>query len=366
MITDAVHPAQVPASPPTAFARVATQLDTLVAAFGLAAEAPLIGAVFEALCRRSLAFPLGGRPAAPSRLNEDGTPLQFATLVGVRPAALRFVADPGPLEAEGRTRMTAARAEMREAAELIGVEAELDAVGPLLAELAPDDAPALRSDRAGAFWIGAAFAPGAAARLRVYVNGSWGTPAAQWARLDRFAQEFERADAWTDLARQLPPALAPLGLALTLSPGGYVRGAIYLRAFGLRVAEYAALAGVAAGPAGAERIGAFGAAILGTDVALPTPSAVLSFAFGPEPGLATELELCAHCLFRDDDAARVGLERVFALAGLESEPYDALARALGPPTVRRGPPHLHSFIGVDAKAAGPAYSVYMKPDLSLP
>ena len=166
--------------------------------------------------------------------------------------------------------MRAARATMREAAELIGAEAELAALSPFLFELAPEDAPALRADPAGAFWIGAAFAPGAAPRLRVYVNGSWGSRPAQSARLRRFAAHFDRAEAWDRGRGAIPPALAPLGLALTLAPGGKVRGAIYLRAFGLRLSDYAALASVASGQANAERIRAFGAALLGADAAHPT------------------------------------------------------------------------------------------------
>jgi hypothetical protein len=358
---------EAPGAPPgAASARVATQLDALVAAFGLGAEAPLIHAVYGAVCSRALAFPLGEGPAAPSRLSEDGLPVQFATSVGPRAPMLRFVADPGPLDAEGGARMRAARATIREAAILIGAEAELAALSPFLLELAPEDAPSLRADPAGAFWIGAAFAPAAAPRLRVYLNGSWGSVAARSARLRRFAAHFHRAEAWDQIAAQFPPALEPLGLALTLAPGGEVRGAIYLRAFGLRLSDYAALASVASGQANAERIHAFGAALLGADAAHPTASAVLSFGFGPEPGLPAELEFCAHCLYADDAAAQAELERLFATARIDPAPYRALARALAPPAPRSGPPRLHSFIGVDAKSEGPGYTVYMKPDLSAP
>jgi hypothetical protein len=357
---------EAPGAPPGAFARVATQLDALVAALGLGAQAPLIRAVYGAICRRALAFPLGGGPTASSRLNEDGMPVQFATTVGPHPAALRFIVDPGSLDAEGGARMCAARATMCEAAELIGAEAELAALAPFLSELVPEVAPALRADPAGAFWIGAAFAPGAAPRLRVYVNGGWGSPAAQSARLRRFAAHFRRAEAWDDLAAQFPPVLAPLGFALTLAPGGRTRGAIYLRAFGLRLCDYAALARAASGQTNAERIRAFGAALLGADAAYPTPSAILSFGFGSEPGLPAELEFCAHCLYADDTAAQTELERLFASIPLDPAPYRALARALAPPAPRPGPPHLHSFIGADTKSAGTAYAVYMKPDLFAP
>lgn len=357
---------EAPGAPPGAFARVATQLDTLVAAFGLGAEAALIRAVHGAICSRALAFPLGGSPAAPSRLNADGLPVQFATVVGPHPPALRFVADPGPLDADGRARMRATRATMREAAELIGVEAELATLAPLLYELAPEDAPALQAHPAGAFWVGAAFAPGAAPRLRIYVNGGWGSAAGRSARLRRFAAHFHRAEAWDEVAAQFPPALEPLGLALTLAPGGEVRGAIYLRAFGLHLSDYAALASVAFGQTNAQRIHAFGTVLLGADAAHPTPSAVLSFGFGSEPGLPADLEFCAHCLYADDAAAQAGLERLFASERLDPAPYRILVRALAAAAPRPGPPRLHSFIGADAKSASPAYTVYMKPDLSVP
>jgi hypothetical protein len=353
--------------PPDAFARVATQVDALAAAFGLDAEArALAHAVFGAVCGRALAFSLGEGPVGLSRLNEDGTPVQFATSVGASAPAFRFVADPGPFDTRGEARMRGARHILREAAELIGVEAELASISPLLLELAPENAPALRDDPAGAYWIGAAFARGAVPRLRVYVNVGWGSAAAQRARLHRFAAHFDRTETWDKLATQIPPALTPLGLALTLAPGEEDRGAIYLRAYGLRLTDYVALASTASGPANAERIRAFGAALLGADAAHPTPSAVLSLAFGSGPGLPAELEFCAHCLYADDAAARAELERLFTSARVDATPYHTLARVLSPRHARPGPPRVHSFIGVDAKSAAPAYTVYMKPDLSVP
>jgi len=92
---------------PDALGHVADRLDALVGAFGLEAEAARVRAVFDAICGRALAFPLAEGPAGRSRLTEDGTPVQFATSVGAGPAALRFVADPGPFHA-GAARTSAA------------------------------------------------------------------------------------------------------------------------------------------------------------------------------------------------------------------------------------------------------------------
>lgn len=347
----------------SAFARGAARLDDLVAMFGLDDQARLIGAAYVAICDRSLTSRADG-PAASSRLNADGTPLQFATVVGPRPAPLRLVADPGVLNHDGGSRMRDAFGALSRTAELLGAEAELSAVRPLLAELAPQHAAQLRAEPAGALWVGTAFAPGAVPRLRVYLNGAWGSPETRGRRIRRFTEHFGRADQWDDLEAQFPLALSPLGLSLTLTPGKPLRGAIYLRAFGLRVSDYANLALAASGHADADRIRAFGAALLGDGVAHPAPSAALSFHFGPEPGLPTELEFCAHCTYRDDVDAQAQLERLFDHAGLESAPYHHLVRALAPSSPRPGPPRLHAFIGTPAKGAGPAYSVYVKPDLS--
>jgi hypothetical protein len=348
----------------TAFDHVEAQLEELAAAFRLEAQAAAVRAVYRAIFRRSLGFAIGGRPAEPSRLNEDGTPIQFATAVGVRPAPLRMVGDPGPLDADGIPRMRAARAAIEEVAGIIGTEGELAGLRPLLAELAPPGDAALRDDRAGPFWIGAAFAPGVAARQRIYVNGGWGDRAARRARVRRFASHLGHSAGWEEIDKRLPASLEPLGMALTLSSGGPVRGAIYLRAFGLRLADYVALAKAAAGAANGAAIHAFGTALLGADAAYPTPSAVFSVGFGPERGLTAELEFCSHCLFRDDAEAQARSERLFAAAGVDDGSYRILARVLAAAASRGRPPRVHAFIGVGAKADGPAYTVYMKPDLS--
>ena len=348
----------------SAFDYVRAQLEELVAAFGLEEEGEAILAIYHAIFRRSLAFSLGRRPAVSSRLNEDGTPIQFATSVGIQPASLRFVGDPGPLNAEGLLRMHAARSVMEEVVGIIGAEEELGSLDRLLAELTPQDDPALRDDPAGAFWIGAAFASGASPRLRIYVNSAWGGALKRWERIRRFVAHFDRSVAWEEVETRLPPSLTPLGMALTLTPRGKIRGTIYFRAFGLRLEEYVVLAQRSASTDNAEAIRGFGTALLGDESVYPAPSAVFSFGFGPEPGLTAELEFCAHCLFTDDAVARQQLKRLFSISHLDAGPYMILDRVLSPVDPRKGSPRVHSFIGVDVKYVGPVYTIYMKPDLS--
>ena len=345
----------------SAFVRMQGRLEALAGAFGLGGQAAMID-TYRAIFRHALDFPEGAPPGA-SRLSEDGTPIQFATTLGRAQPALRFVGDPAPPGASGAVRMSTAHAALAEVAVTLGLAPELAAIAPLLAELAPQTARALLEDPAGSLWIGAAFTPGAAPILRIYLNGSWGTKAAVKARLATFAAYFGQAAAWGRAESLMPTALHPIGLALTLGPGRPVRGAIYLRAFGLRLADYTALANFIAGPANAALIDRFGTALLGPDSLHPTPSAVFSMGFSQASRPSAELEFCTHCLYRDDAEAQRHLLALFANAGLDPAPYHAFLRHLASPS-RPGPPHLHAFIGVDAKASNPAYTLYMKPDLS--
>lgn len=346
-------------------AHVRTRLAALIGAFALEAQRAEILGAYDAIFRQSLDFPLGTRPPAASRLTEDGTPIQFATAVGAHRLSLRFVGDAGPLDGAGALRMRRAREAMAEVAGILRAGAELDALRPLLATLAPESDRVVLSDPAGAFWIGAAFAPEAAAQMRIYLNGNWGSEAQRRARMTTFAAHFGQSRAWEATEAHLPSALSPLGMALTLAPTQEARGVLYFRAFGLRLADYAALARRVAGAANAEAIEAFGTALLGEDARYPTASAVLSFGFGVSPGLTVELEFCGHCLFRDDIEARRRLLGLFSAAGVDAGPYRTLARHLMSGAPQGGPPRVHSFVGLDSKSAAPTYTLYMKPDLTL-
>jgi hypothetical protein len=345
----------------SAFEQMQARLAALAEAFGLVHEAEAVLATYLAIFRQALAFPIGALPPGASRLTEDGTPIQFATTVAAGVPALRIVGDAGPPGASGAERMRTARAAMAEAAAALGLSPELAALAPLLAELLPETARALLDDPAGSCWIGAAFAPGASPRLRLYLNGGWGGSAAARTRLGAFAAHFGQGAVWTEAEQSIPPALTPLGLALTLAPGRPARGAIYLRAFGPRLSDYTRLAEAVAGPGNAAALHAFGTMLLGPDAGHPTPSAVFSIGFGAGSRLSAELEFCAHCLFRDDAEARRRLLALFTAAKLDPAPYLTLLRHVSPGARPGPPPRLHSFVGMDAKTTGPAFTLYLKP-----
>ena len=298
------------------------RLATLAGRFGVSADTVAIVATCSAIFRRALAC---GAPN--SRLTQNGGPIQFATSVGEGgPAPLRFVGDPSPPGASAAERMRAAREALAEAADALGLSRELASLSHLLARFAPSDSRALIEDPAGVYWIGAAFAPAAPPALRIYVNGAWGERLAAQNRLRAFASCFDEEASWSEVERLAPSALVPLGLALTLAPGRPPRGAVYLRAFGVRLGDYVRLAEALAGPGAAAKLQSLGEALLGREAEHPTASAVFSVGLGRDGPLPTDLEFCAHCLYHDDAEAHRRLRELFAAQDLDAVPYETSAR----------------------------------------
>lgn len=355
-------------APGTAFDSVRHQLGALVGLFGLKDQQAAVDSAFDTTFRRSLDFPLGARPPSRSRLNEDGSPIQFATALGEPVAGLRFVGDVLAGGASGADRHAAGLAAARDLAAQWQIADGFDEIAPLVETFAPVTEAALVRDRAGAFWLGAAFAAGKDPRLRLYLNGAWGTAVQRRERVAAFAARFGQGAAWERLQPNLSSALAPLGFAITLGKGAAPQGTIYLRGFGVRPAEYARIAEIASGASVGAAINSFAAALLGSDADSPAPTAVLSFGLGPldsdlSPTMTTELEFCGHCLFRDDAHVRAEITTAASRLGLDLTPYRTLAGVLAPEPLRAGPPRVHSFIGVGTKSGRPGLTVYMKPTL---
>ena len=349
--------------PTSTFVDIRSRLGLLADAFELGDHTASALEAFDAIFEQSLAFPLGQKPSHPSRLNEDGTPIQFATTVGAYRAALRFVGEPGTPGTAGKERYRNGRECMMRVADIIGAEAELEDLAPALADLAPESDPVLLRDTAGVFWVGAAFAPAHSAQMRIYVNASWGRIERQWERLRQFASFFGQDAAWKRVQACLGTAMTPLGVALTLTAGRAPKGAIYFRAFGNRLSYYQAVAGTVSGQATARLIGEFGAALLGADMVHPTPSAVCSVGFGGNAQVDFEFELCGHCLFSSDKEGQQRLLSLFNGAEMDPSPYLTLLDGLSEGGLSDQGTRLHSFVGISTKGTRPAYSVYAKPDL---
>ena len=114
-------------------------------------------------------------------------------------------------------------------------------------------------------------------------------------------------------------------------------------------------------PAPPPELQSLGEALLGREAEHPTASAVFSVGLGRDGPLPTDLEFCAHCLYHDDAEAHRRLRELFAAQDLDAVPYETLLDHLCRDMPTCSPPQLHAFVGVDGKASGRAYTVYLNP-----
>jgi hypothetical protein len=318
---------------------------------------------YEAICAKALAFPLGSRLPDFSRINQDGTPLQFATHPGAPFRSLQFLGEVGWPGASGGERLQAGRECVATLAGILDTDAAWAEAQKPLSFLAPDNDPDLLGDPAGVFWIGAAFAPARHPQLRIYVNGSWGRKNLRWTRLRRFASHFGALETWMDIERLLAPEMKPLGSALTLANDGTVTGRIYVSAYGKTIDYYQALAQRVSGGAFADVLRQYGDCLLGQDRAYPTPNAVCSFGLGAGRDLDFKFELCVHCLFSSDVDASERLRRCFDSAGVDMADYLYMLEILSKDGQNHGATELHTYAGVGVRNGERYFSVYLKPKL---
>jgi hypothetical protein len=347
----------------SAYDRVRGQLFRLAAQLGVADDFDRIAQTFAAVCRRSLAFRLGGPVPRFSRINADGTPFQFAAAAGPAVPGLEFLGDPGWDGASGAPRLRAARTCIATVARIVGADAELREIEPLLHDLAPESDRALLADRGGAFWIGAGFAPARSAALRIYVNGVWGGEAERCARLRRLAAHFGALDAWLGAQRALPHGMKPLGAALTVARGAAATARIYVSGYGRCLQEYLDLARTVSGEHFADVLRQYGECLLRDDASYPTPTAVCSFGLAAGRPLDFKLELCCHCLFKNDVAASARLGACFEAAGADARPYRSLLDVLSDGKLDGTALRLHSYAGIGTKHGETHFPVYLQPAL---
>jgi len=361
----AVHAEREPVSDRSrsAYGYVGGQIAALIPRFGLQSLQPQIVQVYEEICRESLAFPLGTRPAGHSRINHDGTPFQFSVTLGPPFRSLQFLGEAGTPGMSGVQRIRVSRGCIAAVARALQADASLSAVSGLLDVLAPDTRVELRADPAGAFWIGAAFVPGQTPRLKIYTNATWGSERDQWTRLERFASYFGVLEPWRRIEDTLAAGLKPLGTAVTLAGQRPPSGRIYLGAYGKRVAYYEALARSIHGEGFRQVLKHYAECMLGDDYAYPTQSAVCSFGIGAGTELDFKFELCAHCLFSSDVEAASRLRAWLQVAHLDAADYLDVLDILSEDHLSSRALDLHVYTGVGLKQNKPYSTIYLKPRL---
>ena len=347
----------------SAFDHVRQQLNRLTRLIGLQDVKDQVFRAYDAICTRSLGFPLGERPPWFSRINADGTPFQYSATLGAPFRSLQFLGEAGWPNASGTERIRASRECIDYVARIFNADTELKAVEDLISALTPVKDSQLITDSAGAFWIGAAFAPNRKPKLRIYLNGNWGRENDRWAQLRHLASHFGLLNEWINAEKILKRETKPLGCAFTISRGAKVSGRIYVSAYGKLIDYYEELVRAISGDQFANVMLQHAECLLGTDRIYPTPTAVCSLGLVEGGSLDFKFELCTHCLFKNDVEASHRLNKCFALAGVNAINYRQLLEILSNGRLDDRSLQLHCYSGVGIKQGVKYYSVYLKPKL---
>jgi len=278
------------------------RLSRMCRRLGVGAREAEIRRCLDLVCGESLAPDAGW-----SSLNADGVPVQFAlNLAPAHMPPFEFVGEAFRAGMGFRERRAFGLERMTRVASVIGLEADLASVRPLLAELTEAGQAGDGEDPAGAFWIGASFDSAGASSMTVYANGRRGPEPARWTRLEHFVQ-FVADGEWARIFAVAQEAgLRPLGAGVRLAAWSRPHARVYFGAYGISPREYRRMFHDAGGPAHFD--GALGMLfdhILGADVEFPTQSAVFSFGANGDGEWSPKLELCAHCL-SNESQSRIG------------------------------------------------------------
>lgn len=352
--------------PQSGYAYVGSQIAALIDRFNLQESSPQIMQTYASICRESMAFPRNTRPPDHSRINADGTPLQYAVTLGSPSPTLQFLGEAGGPAIIGTERLRVNLECIATVAQQLHATMALSSVVQLLDALAPEVDVDLLADPGGVYWIGAAFSAAREPHLRIYTNDRWGKEPDRWTRLARFAAHFDSSQPWRDIAIRLAPDLQPLGTAITLTGDNPPAGRIYLSAYGKRMAFYEELAEAYVGVDFMHQLCAFGRCMLGDDYVYPTQTAVCSFGFGEGPTLDFKFELCAHCLFASDGEAVDRLQSWFEVARLDATSYRDMLDILSEGYLSDKALELHSYVGVGLRRGAPYATIYLKPRFNAP
>ena len=344
------------------------QLEGLVPLFALSAQAGPILATFDAVCRESLAIDAGRRAPELSRINADGTPLQFSVALSRnRSTPLQFVGESGVPGASMEQRRRASFASLRALAMSCDVVDEVECLIPTLCQLAPAR-PELLDNPSGVFWLAPTFWPDAPPSLTVYVNARWGSPTTQWARLDDVVAFFNITNHWHTIAAGAMPALSPLGVAFTVRSQRATSARIYLQAFGEAMRLYRALVTNAVpGHGAADVLDAFRDHVLCLEDRQPTRSAVFSVELMQGEIVGAKFEHCAHCAFDHDADAAERIDDWLQRTDVDAAIYRDTVSHLnfGRTLSNQVLPTLHAYVGVGFRGGEHYTSVYFNPGPAL-
>jgi hypothetical protein len=334
---------------------VHARLEDLTGVLGLGTAGELLGHCHDVLLADSCGHPAGGRPHRRSALNIDGTPVQLSLSLRSDGSGLQFLGEAGPPELSNAERLATSRDRLRRVAILLGAGSSLAGIEPLADTLVPSAARELLADHAGAVWLGAGCAPGAAPHVKLYCNAKWGEASSRWQRLGRVATSFGIGSDWPALRALDSFGLAPLGTGLRVAGGSAAAARIYLSGYGLSWTHIKEIGARFADAAFDEHISRLAMTLPGDGHQWPTRSVVCSFAVAPGHLTDVKVELCAHCAFSTDAEARARCLRWLDDNDAAVSAYSRTLEILAPGGMSHAAVALHSHFGVDSRGVRTIY-----------
>jgi hypothetical protein len=340
---------------------VGGQLQALIPKVGIEEASAQLYQAYELICRTSLGCSIEPGTRS-SRLNLDGTPIQFALALGHPIVPLQFLSEAGNPDMSHSEAREFIDETVRALAGLLQLRGDLDSILDLIHRASAVDARDLEPDGGGNFWVGAGFASGGKSGVKIYINGKSGASGQRWAKLEDFAAYFGETKTYQQLRQLLAGKMTPLGMAVSLQRDENPNGRIYLSGYGNSLSYYENLLRHLAGQPSVEPFREYARVMLGKDRAYPTQSAVFSVGFeqGADAPPEVKIEFCGHCLFQGDVQARDRCLEWVKLRNINPHAYtdqlEVLAGKLSATKV-----NAHVYLGLGWKKQREYTTIYLKP-----
>jgi hypothetical protein len=345
---------------------IAGQLQALIPKVGIQEASAQLYQAYELICRSSLGCPV--EPGArSSRLNLDGTPIQFALSLGQSTVPLQFLSESGDRGMSHAETTEFIEETVRALSALLQLQGDLDSILGLIRRASAVDARQIDPDLGGTFWVGAGFASGGKSGVKIYINGKSGAPSVRWSKFEDFAKFFGAVETHRQLRQLLAGNMTPLSMAISLRPDENPNGRIYLSGYGNSVSYYENLLGHFGGERYIELFKQYTRVMLGKERAYPTQSVVFSIGFeqGSDAPPDVKIEFCGHCLFQGDSQARDRCLRWLTLRNIDPQAYtdqlEVLAGQMSPTQVKT-----HVYLGLGWKKEREYTTIYLKPHPPVP
>lgn len=342
---------------------VAAQLQALTEAFAVDKASGQLHRACELICKEALQFSPGRGFDRPSRLNNDGTPVQFAFSTSHDDQSLQFlseIAGPGLFLVRS---IELAITKIRRLSMMLHLAGDPDSIAALLYRMCAPGPQRIEQTCECPFWLGAGVSRNGRLGIKIYINGKMGDKNCQWERFDQFAAFLGVSNEAQNLRQLLAGHMSPLGMAICLNQVGNPTGRIYLSSYGKRVSYYEDLLRNFVSTQNVSVFSRYSELMMGEDYAYPTQNVVFSVGLNQQAAASSDvkIEFCGHCLFKDDRQARNRCLRWLGLRGFDACLYEKMLAVIAPQLSGNGL-NTHMFLGVGWKKQAEYTTIYLKPD----